>query len=366
MERAAAVGLLDLGNVFFSRGQLDMADKYFLQGLEYARQAKAQIVEMRATLSLGSLRVQSGHPKEAVEFIQKAAPFYERGGFLRETAQALILLGSAQNQLGRVQEAEQTLRKAVDAADRLGDREQSGNAHGNLAVALLQLGNFPGALTEEERSLSFYANAARGGLLSAFGLATLAQIDARAGLYSKALQSLSKAEGLLAKLEGGQTRLRAAILNTRAEIAYSQRKWAQASEFAHRALGLPENAADPNARLLSGLELIWMGRIDAGSGRASGVIQEYEQKDRTLDAASGKLMLSQALWENKRLPEARRFAQEALDFFTPLENREAIWRCRKILGDPGAAEALARCSESLGQEMYQSYRERPDLQNLLR
>src|SRR5258708_7216141 len=144
---------------------------------------------MRATLSLGSLRVQSGHPREAVEFIQKAVPFYERGGFLRETTQAFILLGSAQNQLGRVKEAEQTLRKAVDAADRLGDREQSGNAHGNMAAALLAQGNFVGAASEEERSLSFYANT-RGGLNSAFGLATLALIDARAGLYAKSSQSL--------------------------------------------------------------------------------------------------------------------------------------------------------------------------------
>jgi tetratricopeptide (TPR) repeat protein len=364
MERAAAVGLLDLGNVFFSRGQLDMAGKYFLEGLEYARQAKAQIVEMRATLSLGSLRVQSGHPREAVEFIQKAVPFYERGGFLRETTQALILLGSAQNQLGRVKEAEQTLRKAVDAADHLGDREQSGNAHGKLAVALLVQGNFPGAKTEEERSLDFYANS-RGGLLSAFGFATLALIEARAGLYAKSSKALSDAEARLAKLEGSQTQLRAAILNTRAENAYTQRKWAQSSEFAHRALGLPDNAADLDARLLSGLTLIWMGNIDPGVVRASGPIQEYEQKDRHLDAASGKLMLAQALWENKRLPDARRFAQAALNFFEPLENSEAIWRCRKILGDPGVAEALVRCSETLGQEMYRSYRERPDLRNLL-
>ncbi|HYL78137.1 MAG TPA: protein kinase [Bryobacteraceae bacterium] len=364
MERAVAVGLLDLGNVFFARGQLDMADKYFLQGLEYARQTKAQNVEMRATLSLGSLRVEAGRPREAVEFIQKALPYYERGGFLRETTQALILLGSAQNQLGRVKDAELTLRKAVDAADRLGNREQSGNAHGKLAVALLQMGDFPGALKEEEQSLNFYANA-RGGLLRAFGLATLAQIDARAGLYSKALQSLSTAEGLLAKLEGSQTQLRASILNTRAEIAYSERKWSEASEFAHRALSLPDNAADLDARLLSGLALVWIGKIDAGMERASRTIQEYEQKDRALEAASGKLMLAQAFWENKRLLDARRMAQAALNFFQPLENWEAIWRCCKILGSPGAAEALARCRETLGPEMYQSYRERPDLRKLL-
>jgi len=364
MERAATVGLLDLGNVFLLRGQLGMADKYFLQGLEYARQTKGQIVEMRATLSLGSLRVQSGRPKEAVEFIQKAVPFYERGGFLRETTQALILLGTAQNQLGRVKEAEETLRRAVDAADRLGDREQSGNAHGHLAVALMQQGNFPGALTEEERSLNLYANSL-GGLFSAFGFATLALIDARAGLYAKSSQALSNAEALLSKLEGSQPQLRAAILNTRAEIAYSQRKWAQASEFAHRALSLPDNAADLDARLLAGLALIWMGRIDAGIERASGAIQEYERKDRPLESASGKLMLAQALWENKRLPDARRFAQVALNFFEPLENWEAIWRCRKILGDPGAVEALVRCRETLGQEMYESYCERPDLRKLL-
>jgi serine/threonine protein kinase len=364
MEHAAAVGLLDLGNVYLQRGPLEMADKYFLQGLEFARQTKSQRVETRALLSLGSLRVQSDRPREAIGFIEKALPYYQQGSFLRETMQSLLLLGRAQGQLGRVNEAEQTLRKAALAAEQLGDVEQLGLAHDFLANVLVEQGNFPSARTELQRALQLYA-AVRGGQLAAFGFATRALIESKAGLTDKAAASLSFAEARLSKLEGTQTQLRGAILSEHAEILYSQRQWIKAAHFAQEALALPGNDADPNARLLAGLASIRLGKIDAGLPEANGSIQQYDQKDRQSAAAAGRLELAEALRENNRQSDARALAKAALGFFEPIENWEAIWRGRRILNDPKAAEALERCRQVLGPEMFESYRKLPILETLL-
>jgi serine/threonine protein kinase len=363
MGHAAAVGSLDLGNLHLQRGQFDMADKCFLQGLEFARQTKNHNLEARALLSLGSWCIQSDRPKEAVDYIQKAVPYYEQGKFLRETTQALMLLGRAQNQLGRVNDAEQTTRKAVLAAEQIGDAEQSGIAHADLAGILMERGNFPNALTEQQRALKLYVNT-RGGLNAAYGFASLALIESRAGLFAKSAEALSNAEVRLARLEG-QTQLRAALLNVRSEAAYSQRRWAQAARWAQQSLGLPGNSADPNARLFSGLAQIGTGKIEPGLAEANASIRQYDQKERLLTAAAAKLELAQALWESNRQPDAQALAKAALSFFEPLENWEAIWRCRRILGDPKAAEALDRCRQVLGPEMYDSYRKRPILEKLL-
>jgi tetratricopeptide (TPR) repeat protein len=339
-----------------------MADKYYQQGLDYARQTKARTVEMRATLSLASLRVQSGRPREAVDLIQRVLPYYEQGNFLRERAQALTLLGGAQDQLGR-REAEQTLRKAVDASGKLGDAEQSGIAHGYLAVALADRGNLPAALQQEEQSLQALGDL-RGGLSAAFAYAEQARIQSQAGLFDKAAESLAGAETRLARLQGRQTQLRAAILNARAQLFYTQRKWAEASQAARQAQALPQNEDDPDARCLIGLTDIWTGNLASGLKEANAAIGLYEQKELMVSAAAARLMLAQALAENQHAMDARPFARASLDAFQSLENWDATWRCRRILQDPAASEALERCRQALGPDLFESYRKRPDLRNL--
>jgi tetratricopeptide (TPR) repeat protein len=319
---------------------------------------------MRASLALGSLRVELSRPQEAIEFIQRALPFYEQGSFHREAVQAYMLLGSAQNQLGEVNRAQQTLRKAVAAADRLGDAEQSGNAHGFLAHALMDGGDFSEAIAEEERSIRSFANA-RGGLLSAFGFASLVLLESKAGLFDKSAEALANAESRLAQLEGEQIQLRRAILDARAQIAYFQGKWTQAARCARQ--GIESSGADSNANalLFEGLASVRTGQVETGLNQGYAALRQFQQKQLSLAAAEGTLMLAQALAEANRPADAGKLAKEALAFFEPLENWEAIWRCRKILGDPKAREALDRCAQILGPELFESYRKRPDLKKML-
>jgi hypothetical protein len=159
--------------------------------------------------------------------------------------------------------------------------------------------------------------------------------------------------------------LRAAILSAHAEIVYSRRQWVQASRFVQQELALPASEADFNARLLGGLIAIRTGKLDAGLSVSRGVIQQYEQKERRLAAASGSLMLAEALWGNGQQPQAQEFAKASLRFFEPLENWEAVWRCRRVLQDPRAADALDRFRQILGPEMFDAYRKRPILEKLL-
>jgi len=218
-------------------------------------------------------------------------------------------------------------------------------------------------LQQEEQSLQALGDL-RGGLSAAFAYAEQARIQSQAGLFDKAAESLAGAETRLARLQGRQTQLRAAILNARAQLFYTQRKWAEASQAARQAQALPQNEDDPDARCLIGLTDIWTGNLASGLKEANAAIGLYEQKELMVSAAAARLMLAQALAENQHAMDARPFARASLDAFQSLENWDATWRCRRILQDPAASEALERCRQALGPDLFESYRKRPDLRNL--
>ncbi len=372
MEHAAAIGLLDLGNIYFVRGQAEMAEKHFQQGLEFARQSKGPREEARALLSLGSLRIQYDRPREALEFIQRALPFYEQGNYRRELTQALILLGRTQEQLGQLKQAGETLGKAVESGDKLGDAEQAGLAHSGLSVVNMEKGDFPKARAGQERALQLYSEV-RGGLTGAFGLVILAQIEWRMGRYVEAAAALSKAEDRLAKLEGGQNRLKAEILSAQSEIAYSQLRWSTAFRLAKQALDQhPGPDGDLNAQLLAALSMFRMTANPATLADCKRLIERIEQKDRIFAALSGKVMLAQALWENRQPAQARELAQSALVFFEQVENWDAIWRCRRLIlpaassvQDSKLKETLDRGRQILGVETFGLYQKIPAIEKLL-
>jgi hypothetical protein len=206
----------------------------------------------------------------------------------------------------------------------------------------------------------------RGGLPGAFGFVALAQIESRTGRYVEATAALSKAEARLAKLEGSQNRLRADILGTRAEIAYSQREWANALRLAQQASAQHHGLDDGlNARFLVALSSLRIGKTAPRLAECDRLIRRLEQKDRVFAAASGRLMLAEALSENGEQNPARALAEPALGVFEPLENWEAIWRCRRLLlpaspaQAPGVKEALDRGRQILGVEAFEFSRKIP-------
>lgn len=100
MDNRATSGVVDLGNSYLARGDLDAAEPFIRRALEMGRHGKVSRPGARAQLSLGSLCEQDGRPAEAPSYIEVALPFYRQSGYSREFIQATLRLSSVREQQG--------------------------------------------------------------------------------------------------------------------------------------------------------------------------------------------------------------------------------------------------------------------------
>jgi len=365
MDTPAAVGLLDLGAAYQLRGEPESAKRYFLQGLDFATRARALFTQARAQLSLGSLSLQYGQPLDVAQYVQPALTFFRGSGNRREAMQSLLVLGGAQESLAQFQEAEKTLRDAIQMAEQIHDAENTGLAHSFLASVYQKTGRWAESMTEKNQALSLFGEMRRG-YRAANTLAERGKLWAEMGRFQEASADLAQARARLEKLDGKQAQLRARLALGEAEIAYYQTHWAQALQWARKAAAL-DGGDDENseAAVLTGLALLRTGSIADGRAGCDRAIRQSQEKSQPYLAAWGRLLLAQALHENRSAKEADAEAQEALAFFGPRHVWEAVWRCQEILAAEDAARAaLAELKRSWPADMVQPYLERPDLKKL--
>ncbi|HLI85434.1 MAG TPA: hypothetical protein VKV17_16075 [Bryobacteraceae bacterium] len=99
MVATAAIGLLDLGNVYSGRGEPRAAERYFQQGLDLASRSRALFSQARGQLSLAALYVQYDRPAEALPYTRPAVNFFRMSGYRREEMQKLLISSGAQETL---------------------------------------------------------------------------------------------------------------------------------------------------------------------------------------------------------------------------------------------------------------------------
>ncbi|MGB7923869.1 MAG: tetratricopeptide repeat protein, partial [Pyrinomonadaceae bacterium] len=237
MENQVARGLVDLGNVFFARGDYGEADNYFKQALGFAQRFKGRRNEARALLSLGSLRVQQGKADEAVGYIEQALPFYQEGGYRKETSQALTLLGRANSQKGDYKAALKAFQDQLQIATQLGDAAQSISSHEWLGIVLVQMERYPEALSNFEAMYTI-SKSLNDHFHVGYSLMERAGVLGHLGRLGDARASLDEAFKLTAKSDGGDQALLASAHQTRAEIALSERRFAEAIKESQQALAL--------------------------------------------------------------------------------------------------------------------------------
>ncbi|MEZ5404276.1 MAG: protein kinase [Bryobacteraceae bacterium] len=361
MDATAAVGLLDLGNAHLLRDEREAAERYFLQGLQAARTGRADFSEARAGLSLASLYVQYGRPAKALAQIDRALPYFRDGGHQRETMQGLLLLGGVQTQLAHYDEARRTLQEALERGEQLGDREQHGLAYGFMAAVLTETGQWPAAVTAQSRALELFGDL-RGGYRAAHILASRARVRGWLGQFPEARSDMAEARRWADRAPGNQAQVRANLTLAESEMAYMQGDWKAAAVAARRAGAVHgDGNEDRQAALIEALATFRNGGREADVRRA---IAAFDHEGGAYWAARGRLLFAEASGD-------RAAAGEALQFFEPRQNWEAIWRCRRAMGGgvehgPAQRAALEELRRSWGAEGVAGYVGRPDVKSLLR
>jgi len=358
MDGTAAVGLLDLGNAYLLRDEPEAAERYFQQGLAAARTGRADFSAARAALSLGSLYVQYDRPVEALAHIERALPFFRGGGHRREAMQGLLLRGGAQTHLARFEEAERTLKDAVKSGEELRDREQHGLARGYLSAVYDRTGRWPEAVKEASGALELFGDL-RGGYRAAHVLASRARMWTQLGQFDKAQADIVEGGKWAERAAGNQAQVKALLTLASAEIAYIHGRWAEASGLARKSAALRGGEAEVRqAELFAGLCAARQGSATA----ARTAIAAMDSAGDSYWAARGRLLLAEATGSAAE-------AGEALRFFEPQRNWDAVWRCRRAMGGgvahgPAAKAAFEELRRHWPPEAFRGYIERPDFRRL--
>lgn len=378
METLLSRGLIDLGNIYLLRSDYDAAEKVFTQALEYAQRYKARRNEARAQLSLGSLRVQQGRYDEALVFVESAMPFYQQGGYRSEALSGLNLLGRIDRQKGRYSEALTAFQQQLKLAQEVNDLSQIELARSGLGNVLLETERFPEAL--EQFGQCDEINRKTGAQLR-LGHSTLNRGNLlwQLGRYDEARAALDEAAKIADQSNGKFNELAALIELTRAEIALSQRRFAEARTSGEKALRSVDQQSTHiiiEAKRITGLALAASGELPKAQIVAEEAIALAEKSRQPSLLARAQLCLAEVLLDKGDAPGALTNAGTALNSFTQAGQLESAWRAASIESRAArlnneqsiaeekakaAQQTLAELKEHWGESVFARYQSRPDI-----
>ncbi|HEX5731742.1 MAG TPA: tetratricopeptide repeat protein [Blastocatellia bacterium] len=379
LRSLAVNGLIDLGYIFTWRGEFDEADKYFKRALEFARLDKARKSEARALLALGSLSVQQANDDEAIQLLEQALAFYQPSGYRKETSIALSLLGRAQRSKGNYEDATTIFTQQLSLSEELGDSEMLSDAHLSLALTLgLEQERYPEALTHVEAS--YKINKASGSpMYIGYDQMNRAGILWQVGRYEEARNALKEALSIAARPEAEYKALHAWVYLIYAQMALSERNFAEARKKGQRALEL----AGTQFKDVAIQAKYCIGLADALSGAARPAVQACEEavamareiKNPRL-VSSALLVLAEVMLEANDAKGALRAVLEAQEIFARAGSQDSQWRAllvaaraSRIAGDgPQTTDYVTRSDklllalqQSWDAEAFSSYTKRPDI-----
>lgn len=379
MDSLIARGNIELGNVFLTRGNYSEAEKYFQQALDVAQRYNGKQNEARARLSLASVHIQRGESERGLSFIEQALAFYQPGGYRTETSQALILRGRAYKQKGNYKAALQSFQEQLKLAEQIGDQSQIAYAHGSLGSLLMTQEQYSEAKTHFEEGRTRYHSMGQQ-LFEGYALMNLGAANWRLGNYEETRAMLQQATEIARQKGGSFTALQAAINLVEADIALSERKFADAEAKAKQALDL----AGTEERSVAGEAKGVMGLAQALSGRAAAGLSLAQEANGIAGSLGDPLVLAKsqrilaevalAAGDAKRALEN---ARQAHTFFSTAGLSELDWRTCLIAGLASqklsdqanaqsflknAGDTYATLAQKWGADTFKAYQDRQDTQ----
>ena len=377
IKNVAANGLIDLGLAFIT-SDFEAATNYFQQALELARRDKSQATEMRAHLSLGRVAYQKTDSDSVISEVQTALNFFKPAGYRRETSQALTLLGRAYQDKGEDDTALKYFQEQIELVKQAGDEIGVADSHMNLALLTgTNQEKYTEALSHlDEKLKSDERRQSERGLAS--DQQNRANFLWQLGRYDEARAALDIAFELANKKETQMKTVLVWVPLIRARMALSQSQYPEAKKQAQLALDLSQKIPDTAVHANQTMCLVEAFSGSAAQGKKlceEALAAAQALKSRSL-IASAQLALAEAMLLNKEAA-ALQTALEAQKMFAQSGQKDSEWRALLIAarssdlaGDKSAAVGYATKAETAcnalpqvwGDEAYQSYLRRPDIQ----
>ncbi len=156
-ESASKLALADvalsLGELYFSLGRYNDAEKMFQKALRLARELHRRDIEARTLNNLGILSFEQGRYGDAMRYFENALKIAKELGKKAEVATTLGNLGNLAAQQGRYDEAKGYFEKSLRIEEELGDRSGVALTLGNLGNLAAQQGRYDEAKGYYEKSL---------------------------------------------------------------------------------------------------------------------------------------------------------------------------------------------------------------------
>ena len=366
-------GLVDLGNTFMLSRDYGEAEKYFKQSLELSQRQKDPRNIARALLSLGSATERQNNLDLAVSYVEQALPFYLRGGYRRETIQAYAILARAKRKKGEYAAALQAFEQELKVAEFLGDQSLIARANVDVGLVLMSQAHYPEALKHFEEG---YTLAQKSNNQENMGLYQTNRANAlwNLGRYTEAKPLLDEVSLMATKTEGKGMAFWFYVSSAR--MALSERKFGEAQSLGQTAI--KADTLPPMTEIsIIGLSQVLSGAIKEGRLNCQKAVAMATPTSDPLLTGEAVMALAQTLNQSGDHAAALKASMDAQQTFARLGKPDSEWLAllfaalaRKGSGDTQQAREYASQAEALlvglqqrwGNENYQSYLRRPDIQ----
>ena len=371
MENLTIQGIIDIANTHFIRGQFTEAEAGYQQALRLAQYYKANRNQARANLMMASLRNHQNDPEGTREFVEKAVPFYQQGGYRKELSTALSILGHAYDQAGKYDLAISTFQQQLELGKQVDDQLQVAQSTEGLGVVYNHKQNYPKALEQFSRQYEI-GKALSNKTLIAYAAMNRGTMLWQLGNYNEGTAALDEAqEGTENKELIGWVRV------SKARMALSQGDTKKAIAESSEVIKI--TGTERKAIAIQALSTL--GVAEAMNGRATFGVQQCQQAVELaktlrdpLPLSHALLALSQAAYIAKDFEKALATAQEAQARFASASQYEAEWRAWAWIAriNPGS-DAVNQANARLGLlktdwqfDKHSGYLLRPDIAELLK
>lgn len=379
LDDLIALGLNNLGYTFFINSQYAEAEKSYKQGLEFAKRSKSRLREAVILKDLGSLYIQQLRTDEGLSLAQQALAFFEQGEYRSNIHACLTVIGRANRRKGDYEAALRAFQQALELAEQSNYPAQIAFSEGEIATVLAEQERYPEALTRYDESLEIHRSL-KDQRNMAYVLMNRSSVLWRLGRYDEARASLSQAEELASNPDNPIKPVIAEVPLHYAQMALSERHFAEAKTKSQKALELAAAQYESvaiQARYTLGLAQALNG--DGTEGRKT-CEQAVEMAKKAGDAgliSRAWLALAEVLVENKDAQGAVTNALQAKDSFNRAGQLESEWRAWLVasrashlkMDERAASDQLAEASKTFsqlrqkwGEGVFQLYLDRPDIQ----
>ncbi|HEX8502379.1 MAG TPA: protein kinase [Pyrinomonadaceae bacterium] len=362
MSDQVANGHITGGNLLFSRGDLEGAERAYEQARIYAGNFKLRRYEALAYANLAGVREKQRRLDEADQMLEKARSFFIQGGYRREADQQAIVLARIKKRRGDYGGALRLLEEQLGLAEQSGDVGLTGTIHQECGSVLISQEKYAEALKHYGESSKTFRHLRNQQQLT-YSLLNMAGALYSLGRYEEAVGLLGELAGAGPETLGVGMDIVAAVHLNLADLELTRLRFREAAEHVRRALAVMK---DGNVR--SDVMLAWadsdLGLAEARGGAAARGLALCEGAARLASASKDEVLaarvhysLALALLEAGDPRGARAAALHAQEIFARVGRADSDWRALAVAGkasrragdETAAREYLARAASSLKQ-----------------